>query len=259
MSQSNRTFPLDFNLVVQGPQQYTNNTLAQQRSYNAQQQWMQPRSRSVQLNVPSPVASVRSTATVPVQQRSFDGSGYFQSHTASLHDGPNTDLLGMDMLAPSGHVTRNSFSPITGNYNDVPWNAFNLRTSDTSDDQTSFIQGNGNLSSFRQGPGSVGSAAHVSDSGFFSQSAVSYDAGRIDQSGRVGSLSQQVSNLNVRATTSESATMRRTHSDQRSQISHTSSRSGRRDPSLRCAICGDISKCNSDFKCVPFPKIEVLS
>jgi hypothetical protein len=255
MSQSNRNFPPDFNLVIQAPQQYAYNPLAQ-RSNNIQQQWMQSRSRSVQHNVPSPVASVRSTATVPVQRRSFDRAGYFPSNPASVNDGPDSDLLGMDLLAPSGHVIRGSYSPITSNYNDVPWNAFNLRTSDTSDDQTSFIQGRGNLTSFRQGPGSVGSAAHASDSGFYSQSGGS----RMDQASmNCPSLSQQVDNLNVRAATSETATMRRTHSDQRSQISHTSSRSGKPDESLRCPTCGDVSKCNSDYKCVPCPVIKVLS
>lgn len=259
MSQSNRTFPPDFSLIVQGPQQYAYNDLAQQRSNNIQQSWMQPRSRSVQLNVPSPVASVRSTATVPVQQRSFDRSGFFQSNAASVHHGPESDLLGMGMLAPSGHVVRNSYSPIARNYNDESWNPFNLRTSDTSDDQTSFIQGSGNLTSFRQGPGSVGSAAHISDSGFYSQSAVSHEAGRMDRTGVNHSLSQQVGNLKVRASTSETATMRRTHSDQRSQISHASSRSGKPDQSLTCTACGDVSKCNSDYKCVPHSVIDVLS
>ena len=160
------------------------------------------------------------------------------------------------MLAPSGHVVRNSYSPIARNYNDESWNPFNLRTSDTSDDQTSFNQGGGSLTSFRQGPGSVGSAAHVSDSGFYSQSVVSHDAGRMDQTGMNCSLTQQVGNLNVRATTSEAAPMRRTHSDQRSQISHTSSRSGNPDQPLKCLICGDVSKCNSDHKCVPCPVFQ---
>ncbi|KAF1911561.1 hypothetical protein BDU57DRAFT_506857 [Ampelomyces quisqualis] len=248
MSQSNRTFLPDFNLVVQGPQQYAYNDLPQQKNNTVQQPWMQPRSRSVQLNFPSPVASVSSTVAVPIQRRSFDRSGFFQSNTASVQDGSDSDLLGMHMLAPSGHVTRHSYSTIARNYNDESWNAFNLRTSGACDDQISFIQGGGNLTSFRQESGSVGSAAHVSDSGFYSQSVVSHDAGRLDQTAMNCSLSQQVENLNVRATTSETATMRRTHSDQRSQISHVSSRSEKQVQSLRCATCGDVPKCNSDYK-----------
>jgi hypothetical protein len=251
MSQNNRSFPPDFNLVVQGPvQQYAYNASTQQTHTNVQQQWMQPRRPSAQLNIPSPTTSVRSSVTIPNQHRPFDSSSFHQNDAVSVHSGPDPEFFGMDMLAPSGHVVRTSYSPIARNYSDESWNPFNLRTSDTSDDHAHFNQTNESLKSFRHGPSSVISAGPRSDSGFYSQSAVSHDAGRMDQSNQC-SLTQQVGNLNVRSSISEAPQMMRMHSDQRSQISHTSTHSGYLDGPLKCTICGEVSKCKSDHKCVP--------
>jgi hypothetical protein len=251
MSHSGNDYLPNFNLVVQEPpQQFRYDATAQQTSNNIQQQWMQPRPRSVQLNVPSPAASVRSTATAPTYQSSLNRSDFQQSNVSPVNHRPDTDLLGMDLLAPSGHVGRGSYSPITRDYNEESWNPFNLRTSGGSDDTSPFNQSNLSLRSYRHGPGSIGSAAPRSDSGFYSQSVVSHDASRMEQSGMQWNLSQHVENPNVRSTTSEAPQMVRVTSDHRSQVSHTSSHSGYQNESLKCLTCGEISKCKSDQKCV---------
>jgi hypothetical protein len=252
MSQNNTSFPPDFNLIVQGPgQRFPYDNSAQQTRNNVPQQWTQPRPQSAQLNIPSPTASVRSSVTIPSQHRSFDSASFHHNDVATVHSRPNPELFGMNMLAPSGHVVRASYSPVTRNYSDESWNPFNLRTLGTSDDHTPFNQNNESLKPFRHGPSSIISAEPRSDSGFCEQSIGSHDAGPMDPGNHCG-IVQQVDNLNVHSITSEAPQMIRMHSDQRSQISHNSTHSGYLDRPLKCPICGEVSKCKSDYKYVPY-------
>jgi hypothetical protein len=244
-----------FNYTVQGPPQLRYDGPAQQTSNNIQQQWMQ-RPRSVQNNVPSPVASVRSAVTAPSYRRPFDRSDFQQNNASSGNSRHDTDLLGIEYLAPSGHVGRGSYSPIARTYNDEAWNPFNLRTSNVGNDTSSFNQSNASLKSFRHGPESICSPASRSDSGFYSQSVVSHDASRMEQPTMQWSLPQQVDSFNVRPLTNEAPAMARVPSDRRSQISHTSSHSGYHAESLICSICGERSKCRSDQKCVTCPTLK---
>jgi hypothetical protein len=156
----------------------------------------------------------------------------------------------MDMLAPTGHVARNGYNPLDRHYHEESWNPYHLRNSSTSNDQTSFNQNNASFRSVRTGPGSTGSIAPISDSGFYSQSVVSHDTGRVDQSGVPCNLTQQISNMKVRSITSEAPRVIRVHSDQQSQISQISSQSGIEDNQLRCRECKKVSKCRSDYKYV---------
>jgi hypothetical protein len=251
MSHSSNSFPPNFSLVVQEPtQQFRCDATAQQTSNDIPQRWRQSRPRSVQLNVPSPTASVRSAVTAPVYQRSFDRSELQQSNVAPLNNRPNPDLLGMELLTPSGHAGRSGYSLLTTNYNEESWNPFNLRTSGVGDNTSPLNQSNLSLKSFRHGPESLASVAPISDSGFYSQSVISHDASHMDQPRLQWNLAQQVDPRNVRSITSEAPRMVHTHSDHRSQFSRTSSHSGYEGDPLTCSTCGEVSKCNSDYKFV---------
>ncbi|OAL07168.1 hypothetical protein IQ06DRAFT_8008 [Phaeosphaeriaceae sp. SRC1lsM3a] len=248
MSQANRGYPPNFNLIVQEPRdQFAYNGVIQQPANNiSQQQWMQHRSRSVQLNnIPSPVNSVVSAMTFPSQQRrSFDVSSFHQNSAVS-NDRGHDDLLGMDMLAPSAPVARNSYSPVGRDYNEESWNPLNLRTSDTG---SNFHRNDGSMRSFRHGPGSVGNAAPRSDSGFYSQSVISHDASCMDRSPIQYSPTQRIGDIAAYPTPTSTQQMLRVPSDQQSHVSHTSSHSGNADNPLKCQECGVISKCKSDDK-----------
>jgi hypothetical protein len=252
MSHSRSQFLPSFNLTVQeAPPQFRYDAAAQQTGNTIQQQqWLQQRARSVQLNVPSPVPSVRSAVTSPSYQRSFDRSPFQEQNVSSVNNKHDTDLLGMNLLGPSGHVERDSYSPMTRNYNEEAWNTFNLRTSGASDNSSPFNQSSASLKPFRHGPGSICSPAPRSDSGFYSQSIVSHDANRMEQPGMQWNPSPQLNNLNVLSIASDAPPMARVASEQRSQYSRASSHSGYQGESLTCPKCGEKSKCKSDHKCV---------
>ena len=208
--------------------------------------------RSVQHNMPSPSTSVRSAVTAPAQTF-FDRSGFQQSNIASVESRIDPSLPGLDMhLAPSGHVARTNYN-IERSYHEDSWNPLHLRNSSVGDGRMPHHQANASFKPFRTGPGSVGSAAPVSDSGFYSQSAVSNDASRLHQSRVPSCLTQQAPSMNVRSTPSEALDKVRVPSDQRSQISHISSRNGKQGNELECRECHEISKCKSDYKCVLLP------
>lgn len=251
MSQANRSYPPNFNLIVQEPgDQFAYNAIVQQPANNNPQQWMQQRSRSVQHNMPSPVNSVVSEMTFP-SRRSFDVSSFQQHAAASSNDRSQHDLLGLDtnMLAPSVPGARNRYSPVTRDFSEESWNPLNLRTSDGGSD---FHQNNGNMRPYRQGPGSVGNAAPRSDSGFYSQSVMSHDATYMDRSPVQCTPVQQIGDpAATYPTPNASQQMLRVPSDQQSHGSHTSSHSGNSDNPLKCRECGFVSKCRSDEKCVP--------
>ncbi|KAH7379219.1 hypothetical protein DE146DRAFT_626272 [Phaeosphaeria sp. MPI-PUGE-AT-0046c] len=247
MSQVNRGYQPNFNLIVQEHgDQFAYDGLIQQPANNISQQWMQQRSRSVQLNMPSPVNSVVSPMAFPSQQRrSFDGSSFHQNPRVSSNDRSHPDLLGLDMLAPSVSVAQNTYSPVSRDYNEESWNPLNLRTSDTG---SAFHHDSGSMRSFRHGPGSVGNAAPRSDSGFYSHSVMSHDATCVDRSPIKCSSAQQLGDIASYHTPTGTQQMLRVPSDQQSHVSHTSSHSGSTDNPLKCRVCGQVSKCKSDDK-----------
>jgi hypothetical protein len=245
-----------FNYTVHEPPQLRYDGPAPQTSNNIQQQWRQ-RPRSVQNNVPSPVTSVGSAVTAPSYQQPFDRSDFLPNNILPVNNRHDIDLLGMDFLAPSGHVVRGSYTPIARNYNDESWNPLNLRTSGVGNDTSPLSQSSASLKSYRHGPESICSPAPRSDSGFYSQSVVSHDASRMEQPTMQWNLPQQINNLNVRSTTSEAPALARVPSDRRSQFSHASSHSGYQAESLTCPLCGEKSKCRSDHKCVPCSMLHV--
>jgi hypothetical protein len=234
---------------VQGsPQQNAYNLYVQQANNNVQQQWPS-RPQSVQPNMPSPSSSVRSTRTAPVQRPPYR-SGCYPGNEVPIGDRNNTSLLGIDELALPGQVSQSTWNSLDPSYHQEAWGPLNLRNSNTSEVRNSLNPKNGSHRTYRIGPGSIGSVAPVSDSGFFSNSAVSYDAGRMDHSGVSHNLTQQIGHMNIQPTTSEAPRLRRMHSDQRSQVSRISGRSGIDDESLKCLECPKISKCRSDHKYV---------
>jgi len=238
----------DFNFVVQGPSdQYSYGAPALPNVNNVSQSWMQ-RPQSAQPRVRSPATSVRSTARAPVQQTPFDNS-YFptQGNTTSSNNGPDHDLLDIAMLAPPGHDNQ-SFSPVHRHLsNEESWNSLNLRNAGVYSNRSSF---DGNLRPYGQGPGSVGSAAPRSDSGYNSQSVGSHDAGRMEPQRTQFGLTQQIDDMSTHSTPADTIPMMRVPSDQRSHTSRISSRSSNRGNHLKCETCGWVSKCNSDLKYV---------
>jgi hypothetical protein len=219
-----------------------NGPTTQERNNNLQP-WPQSRPRSVQ-NVRRPASSLRN------HQAPFDSSNFHQSIVPPLNDGTHPDLLGIGMPAPPRDLTR-SFSPVPRSSNEEYWNPLNLRASGVYNDQTTLDQRHGSLKPFVRGPGSVGSGAPRSDSGYNSQSVISHDDGRKDQLSMQCYFTQQPGNPMVRSTTSGSTPMIRLPSDQRSHISQVSSRSENNGDPLKCPICGVTSKCNSDAKYEP--------
>jgi hypothetical protein len=179
-----------------------------------------------------------------------NSSRFPRGNAVALDNRSNHDLFGIDMLAPPGHAIR-SFSPIPQNFNQESWNIFNLRAKGVDNDRTAFDHSNGHFRYLGHGPGSIGSAAPRSDSGYNSQSVISHDAGRMEQIGSHCGLSQQVISSNARSITTEAPPMIRIPSDQRSHASHISSRSETHGNPLECRVCGVVSKCNSDLKYVP--------
>lgn len=246
IQRSERSHPrFDFNLQQPQPQ-YTFNPQALQVSHEVPQQWMQPGPRSVQHNMPSPATSVRSAVTSPLE-RSFDQSSFHQNNVPSIDSRIDPSLLN-DMLAPTRHMPRMSYNAMERSYHEESWNPYHLRTSNVSDEKMQRIHNNANFGLFRTGPESICSAANVSDSGFYSQSVVSHDACRADQSGVPSPLDQQVENLNIHLVSNEAPGAVRIPSDQRSHISDLSRPGEKQGNQLKCQICGEISKCKSDFK-----------
>lgn len=241
----------NFSFVVQEPSdQYSYGDPALRNANDVAQQWMQ-RPQSTQPRMRSPATSVRSTARAPVQQRPFDNP-YFptQGNATSSNNGPDHALLDIDMLAPPGHANQ-SFSPIHRHMsNDESWNSLNLRNEGVYSNRSSFGHGDGSLRPYGQGPGSVGSAAPRSDSGYNSQSVLSHDAGRMESQRPLFGLIQQIDDLSTHSTPAEATPMTRVASDQRSQVSRLSNRSSHRGNHLKCDTCGWVSKCNSDLKYV---------
>lgn len=249
MAQTSRNFPL-FNFSVEGPAEQLNFTpQASHPSRNGSQPWMPRAPRSVQYNIPSPSTSVRSTVTAPAESF-YDRSKYHQSNAGPVESRIDPSLPGMEMhLVPPGQTNYN----IARSFHEDSWNPLHMRTSGNSHGGTPLHQSSTNYKSFGPGPGSVGSAAPVSDSGFYSQSAVSSDPSRLHQPRVPQGASRPIGSVDARSTRSDAPNMARVPSDQRSQISRVSSRSGKHVNELECQKCHETMKCKSDYKCVSAP------
>jgi hypothetical protein len=250
MSQSNGGYP-PFSLNIHAPsQQSIFDPYVQQTINNIQQQWRPSRPRSVQPDMSSPSISVRSTRTAPVQIP-VDRLAFYSSNGAQMRDRNNASVHGVDTLALPANGSRNAWDTLDRHdYQKDSWNPLNLRSSNASDDRTSLSESTGGFKDYRTRPGSMGSAALPSDSGFYSMSVISHDPSRLEHTGISPNPTQKISNLHVQSTASEASRSRRMHPDQRSQISRRSSRSGIDTEPLKCLECNKVSKCKSDFKYV---------
>jgi hypothetical protein len=241
MSQMNQGYP-QFNFSLHGPaEQYNSVSRAEHQSRNGSQQWAPP--RSVQHhNLPSPAASVRSAATSPVR----NVRNHTSYHLPRIEDNIDPSLPAMGgHLAPPGHVSQANYN-IERSSHDEPWTPLHLITSATGDGRNSRHQASTTYKHFRRGPSSAGSvAAPVSDSGYNSQSVISTDASRLNQSYAIQGSGQRV---NIDGSMTAPPGMVRVLSDQRSQHSRFSSRSGQQINELACPQCPMVMKCRSDYK-----------
>ncbi|KAH7086951.1 hypothetical protein FB567DRAFT_526611 [Paraphoma chrysanthemicola] len=244
MAQGNRGGPrFEFNV-----QHFPFDAGLSRPSINGSQQWVPPvqRSgpRSVQHNLPSPSVSTRSAATAPA--RWPDHSNLLQPNLATASGKSDPNFLGLEYsLSSPSHAGNSNYDALGRSCHEAPWDPYHLRT---SDDESSMNQHNASFKNYRNGPGSISSAVAPSDSGFWTQSVVSHDPSRLDQSYVSSNLTQHVDKLKVRSVASEVPRMARVSPDQRSQISQLSSRSGNQGQSLKCDACGEESRCKSDYK-----------
>lgn len=248
MSQPNGTNPPFHYNVQEVPNHFSYESHVPQLDRHSAQPWFTG-SRSVQHNVRSPSTSVMSTATAPVPRR----LRFYQDDMPQLNDpiDPNLqDLQLAGMLAPISHVPRNNYSSIAHNFQDDPWNPLHMRNSSTVDACISPNHANATFRSYRNGPGSIGSAAPVSDSGYHTQSVVSNDQTRGDKPGFSLGVGIHTGNLPSQIAASEVPATIQVLSDQRSHLSSQSGRNRTRSKEIKCQECGDILKCMSDFKCV---------
>jgi hypothetical protein len=236
----NQGYP-QFNFNVHGPAEHNYVTRPSHQSRNGPQQWAPP--RIVQHhNLPSPSASVRSAATTPVR----NVRNHITYRLPSIEDNIDPSLSAMGgHLAPPGHVSQANYN-IERSSHDEPWTPLHLITSATGDGRNSPHQAHTSYKHFRQGPGSAGSvAAPVSDSGYNSQSVVSTDVSRLNQSYANQGAGQRG---NIDGSVAAPPGMIRVLPDQRSQHSRFSSRSGQQINELACPQCSAVMKCRSDYK-----------
>jgi uncharacterized Zn-finger protein len=190
--------------------------------------------------MPSPsAASVRTSITAP-DPRSFGRSNF---HRATLSPAMNSidPSLTHDFtfLAPPG------YDPIARQFQEQPWSARNLRSSNTSNSssRSPLRQPNGQHEAYQKTRSNIDPS---DDSGYCSQPAASLLGNEPDQtnSDLASSFSQKVDTLNVEPVPTEAPRMARMLSDQRSQVSKQSSRSNKQFP---CVECREVMKCNSDL------------
>jgi hypothetical protein len=247
MSHSNGSIPHFHYNVQEVPNQYNFDSQLPQLSNNSAQPWFSSNSRSVQHNVRSPSTSVMSTATAPVQHR----SRFCHNDVSQLDDPIDPNLPNMSgLLTPTSHALRNNYSPIARSFQDDSWNPLHLRNAGLVDACAPSHHANASFGAYRNGPGSVGSAAPVSDSGYQTQSVISNDQTRNDKPGLPLGVTFHGGNLPGQLTANDAPGTVQVLSDQRSQLSSQSGHSRIRSKQFKCPQCGDISKCKSDFKCV---------
>lgn len=252
MSQLNGQHPA-FEFVVDEPPGLQH-PLATQLLQQDLQQWTFPRPRSVQNNVPSPTASVRSTRTASSQKR-FERANFPQIDLSqSGGDLIDANTFELSPYVTSVHVPQDHYSNNAQGYHADAWNPYNMRSGDSSHNPSRLTPMNMRVKDCRSGPGSVGSYAPRSDSGYQTQSVLSNEPGLPAQDLPHG-VTSQISQLQVGLRGRDEPDVAHMLSDQRSQVS---SRNGNKIKSLLCEKCGEISKCKSDFKCAPQPLFKLM-
>ena len=202
--------------------------------------------RSVQYQMPSPsAASVRTSITVP-DPRPFDRSNFHQANPSPAMNNIDPSLThDFAFLTPPGPFHRSGYDPIARQFQEQPWSARNLRSSNTSNSssRSPLRQPNGQHEAYQKTRSNIDPS---DDSGYCSQPAASLLGNEPDQtnSDLASSFSQKVDTLNVEAVPTEAPRMARMLSDQRSQVSKQSSRSNKQFP---CVECREVMKCNSDL------------
>lgn len=167
------------------------------------------------------------------------------------------NLLNFSLDVPSGScpppALYNSADSIAHLYNNNgPWSTHLMRNSskNTKPDTVVFPDVPGFGVYCERHESDVDGIACRSDSGYQTQPAGSVVSSKPDHTDQEVSpgTTPQVGSMNVDSSPNEPPDVVLTPSDQRSQYS---SRGGNHGKQLECPDCGDKSKCNSDYKCVP--------
>jgi hypothetical protein len=217
---------------------------------NTTQQWPSHRPRSVpgfRNQAPSLSNSAHTTRTAS-NSRAFDPRLYSAgSHSPIHHNIERNAASNLSLLTPEYR----GYDAIARQMQEQSWSVYNPRSSSASGSRSPSRQSNMNYQRYR-GPGSdVDSQVLPSDEGYFSHvtdhSVLSNEPGHVRQE-LPTNVPTPVSNMNIESVANEAPARSRLPSDQRSYTSHVSSRSGKSNKPAPCPECGEVSKCNSDYK-----------
>lgn len=158
-------------------------------------------------------------------------------------------LLDASVAYPSS--IPNNADPLARMNNDPPWSVLSTRTPIAQNHRSGFNQPNGPLRAYRDGPKSDidSNFQRTVDEGYYTAtnpSVLSREPSRTGQ--EVPEEIRPVANLDVSAESSEAANTTKVQSDQRSVASF---RSGKSAKCITCTLCGETSKCSSEYKYVP--------
>jgi hypothetical protein len=252
MSHPNGSFQPSFNYTINDDQYSYSGQVPQLNINTAQQtqQWPSHRPRSVQglrNQAPSPSNSAHTTRTAS-SSRPADRRVYHQTSHSPVHPGVIRDAASdLSFLTPGYR----GYDPIVRQMQEQSWSVYNPRSSNTNGSRSPSRQSNINYRRYR-GPGSdVDSQVLPSDEGYFSQmtdqSVLSNEPGHVNQE-LPPNVTTPVDNMNIESVANEAPARSRLPSDQRSYTSYVSSRSGKSNKPAPCPECGEVSKCNSDYK-----------
>lgn len=216
---------------------------------------------AVMPSAPSPTHTVRTHRSapsrhVPQRQRRVEIVEQNSNLDPRLqHAQQRLPRLNTQQPAAGQHNAEPILNPITlfYNQNEEPWNQFGMRNVQDSTAQNNFLQTQVYHGQHHRGPCSdAGSNVPVSDSGYYTHqtpSVLSNEPGNTHQELPAGLL-DRTRHLNVDRSPTGSQPMTRRPSDQRSVLSHHSSRSGRNKQVFPCREpgCSEVSKSASEQK-----------
>ncbi|KAF2682432.1 hypothetical protein K458DRAFT_405700 [Lentithecium fluviatile CBS 122367] len=251
MSQPNNNYPPTFNFE----------SFFDSQSSNASYQWTQQGSRPMG-NLPSPSTSVRTTMTAPnLRTSNRTDMARQSSHQQESRIDPTLSNFSMLAVPPVGRPrsamdNANPMDPVMsrvyGGMHDEPWSAVRMRNSSVATARPSYSQPGMTYGSYREQPQSdIDSIAPRSDSGYYThppQSVISNEPGRVNQE-LPSDMTFQVGNISVNSAPSEPTEVFPMQSDQASQYSGRSTTQSK--TTYQCSKCKEVSKCPSDYKCVP--------
>jgi hypothetical protein len=213
-------------------------------------------------STPNTIRMHRSAPIRHVSQRRTQRPGKILQQNSNLdprlqHAQQSLPPLDTQQPLANQHNPEPILNPIALFYNqhEGPWNQFGMRNRQDSTTQNNFLQTQAYHGQHRQGPCSDnGSNVPASDSGYYTHqtpSVMSNEPRHIHQDLPSGLL-DQTKNLNVDRSPTGSQPMVRRPSDQRSVLSHHSSRSGGHKQLFPCCEpgCEEVSKCASEHKYV---------